>query len=104
MFFISVIIVLSSFINFNEKNDVCPTPATIVAESDWTTGSIYDISITNDTFVYNDAEVIVSEPLRHAIVTIINSDDTAFGDFDCEFKYIPEEGIYIANILDEFVW
>lgn len=94
-----IIIALASF-----NNDICPTPATMIVESDWANGSIYDISIVDGVFTYNDTECLVSVPLECAIRTIINRDDTAFGDFDCEFKYIPEEDIYIANILDEFVW
>lgn len=94
-----IVIALASF-----NNDICPTPATMTVESDWTIGSIYDISIVDGVFTYNDTECLVSVPLEYAIRTIINRDDTAFGDFDCEFKYIPEEDIYIANILDEFVW
>lgn len=95
---------LMSFLGFvsNDKT-VCPTPATMTVESDWVIGSIYDISIVDGVFTYNDTECLVSVPLECAIRTIINRDDTAFGDFDCEFKYIPEEDIYIANIIDEFV-
>ena len=97
----AIIIAISSFTN---NDSICPTTATMVVESDWTIGSIYDISIVDGVFTYNDTECLVSVPLEYAIRTIINRDDTAFGDFDCEFKYIPEENIYIANIIEEFVW
>lgn len=94
-----IVIALSSFNN----DTVCPTPATMIVESDWTVGSIYDITFSEECPMLIGEEVRLSAPLFDAIQTILHDDNTAYGDYAIEYKYIPSEGIYIANLVDEFV-
>ena len=93
---------LISFLGFvsNDKT-VCPTTATI--ESGWTVGSIYDITFSDECPMLMGKEVLLSVPLFDAVVTIKTDDNTAYGDYAIEYKYVPSEGIYIANLIDEFV-
>lgn len=95
---VSVIIVLSSFINFNEKNDesVCPTPATIVEEQ-WETASIYEISFIDQVPTFRDKEILLSGELEDTFARIMCFDNIAFGDIDIEVLYIEDEDVYIAN-------
>lgn len=94
-----IVITLASFNN----DTVCPTPATISVESDWTIGSIYDIQFVDNCPMINDEEVLLSVQLFDAITTILMDDNTAYGDYAIEFKYIEDKGIYIANLIDEFI-
>lgn len=94
---VSVIIVLSSFVNFNEKNDVCPTPATISVEEQWETASIYEISFVDQVPMFRDKEILLSGELEDTFARIMCLDNVAFGDIDIEVLYIEDEDCYIAN-------
>lgn len=84
---------------------VCPTPATIQTpiETTWEFGSIYDLSISDGCPRLKDKEALLSEPLREAIEVILKDDNTSYGDFQIGYKYIPDEDLFIVNIIDEFV-
>lgn len=106
--FTALIIVICSFaVNNNER--VCPTIATMTvtesveSEYDWAIGSIYDITFSEECPMLRGKEVLLSAPLFDAILTILHDRNTAYGDFQIEYKYIPNEGIYIANLLDSFI-
>lgn len=82
------------------------TPATIqtpTPEYEWEFGSIYELSISDGCPRLKDKEALLSEPLREAINVIRQDDNTAYGDFQIGYKYIPDEGLYIVNLVDEFV-
>lgn len=85
---------------------VCPTPATIQSptpECEWEVGSIYQISFSDNCPRIQGKEALLSEPLREAIEVIRQDDNTSYGDFKIGYKYIPDEDVYIVNIIDEFV-
>lgn len=85
---------------------VCPTPAKIqtpIPETEWEFGSIYDLSISDGCPILRNKEALLSEPLRDAIEVIRKDDNTSYGDFVIGYKYIPDEDVYIVNIIDEFV-
>lgn len=82
------------------------TPATIqtpIPECEWETGSIYSISFSDGCPRVNGKEALLSEPLREAVNVIRQDDNTAYGDFLIGYKYIPDEDLYIVNLVDEFV-
>lgn len=93
---VSVIIVICSFSYNNEKNDVCPTPATIVEEQ-WKTASIYEISFVDQVPTFRGKEVLLSGELEDTFARIMCLDNVAFGDIDIEVLYIEDEDCYIAN-------
>ena len=106
-----VIFVLSalSVLSVLSVKDV-QTPATIATPeaewemgSEWKMGSIYQISILDGCPRLKGKEVLLSVPLFDAVQTIRMDDNTAYSDYNIEFKYIEEEDLYIANLLDEFV-
>lgn len=84
---------------------VCPTPATIQTPTpyEWEFGSIYAIQFSDGCPRLNGKEALLSEPLREAINIIRYDENTSYGDFTVEYKYIPDEGVYIVNLVDEFV-
>lgn len=94
-----IVIALASFNN----NDTVPTPATISVEEQWETASIYEISFSDECPMFRGKEVLLSVPLFDAVVAIITDNNTAYGDYAIEYKYVPYEDIYIANLIDEFV-
>ena len=102
--FISSVIV--SVITFSFSNTVCPTPATIHTqantESKWQRGSIYEISFLDGCPRMKGKEILLSVPLMEAIQTIRLDDNTSYGDFAIGYKYIEDEDLYVANLLDEF--
>lgn len=75
-----------------------PTP-----EYEWEFGSIYDLSISDGCPILRNKEALLSEPLRDAIEVIRKDDNTSYGDFQIGYKYIPDEDLYIVNLVDEFV-
>ena len=85
------------------NDTVCPTPATIAkATPDWEIGSIYDISFSDGCPRIKEKEVLLSVPLMDAVQTIRLDNNTSYGDFSIEYKYIEDEDLYVANLLDEF--
>lgn len=85
---------------------VCPTPATIqtpTPEYEWEFDSIYNIKFSDGCPRIKDKEALLSEPLREAVNVIRQDDNTAYGDFLIGYKYVPDEDLYIVNIIDEFV-
>lgn len=85
---------------------VYPTPATIqtpTPEYEWEFGSIYSISFSDGCPRVNGKEALLSEPLREAVNVILKDDNTAYSDYQIGYKYIPDEDVYIVNIIDEFV-
>lgn len=98
---IAIAIVSFTFSNNNNNNTENVTNVTEIEK--WETKSIYDIKIVDGIYTFNDKECLCSYPLDSAIHTIIDTDNVAFGDYDIEVKYIPEEDIYIANLIDNFV-
>lgn len=84
---------------------VCPTPAKIMSpiETTWETGSIYEITFSDNCPRIQGKEALLSEPLHDAIETILKDDNTSYGDYLIGYKYIPDEDVYIVNIIDEFV-
>lgn len=85
---------------------VCPTPATIqtpTPECEWEFGSIYEISISDGCPILRNEEALLSEPLHDAIEIILKDDNTSYGDYLIGYKYIPDEDLYIVNLVDEFV-
>ena len=103
-FILSSIVFIISIISFDySESKVCPTPAKIVnPESKWQSGSIYEISFSNGCPILKDTEVLLSEPLREAIEVIRLDNNTSYGDYEIEYKYIEDEDLYVANLIDEF--
>ena len=97
--------IVSIVIIFVSTFDVCPTPANKEMQTpiQWEFGSIYEISFSDGCPRINDKEVLLSAPLLDAIMTIQLDCNTAYGDFSIEYKYVKDEDIYIANLVDEFV-
>lgn len=86
---------------------VCPTPATIeptpAPAPEWEFGSIYEISFSDNRPRMKGKDALLYEPLQEAIEKILKDDNTSYGDFLIGYKYIPDEDLYICNIIDEFV-
>ena len=103
--FISSVIV--SVITFSFSNTVCPTPATIHTqantESKWQRGSIYEISFLDGCPRMKGKEILLSVPLMEAIQTIRLDNNTAYGDYTVEYKYVEDEDLSIANLVDEII-
>lgn len=100
-FILSSIVLISIIISLDDN--VCPTPATIHPESEWELCSIYEITISDGCPRLKDKEVLLSVPLIEAINIIQCDDNTSYGDYCIEYKYIEGEDLYVANIRDEFI-
>ena len=101
-FILSIVFsIISVVVSFN--NTVCPTPANIAkATPDWEIGSIYEISFSDGCPRIKDTEVLLSVPLMDAVQTIRLDNNTSYGDFAIGYKYIEDEDLYVANLIDEF--
>ena len=97
--------IVSIVIIFVSTFDVCPKPATLLPTQapEWEEGSIYEISFSDGCPMIKGKEVLLSVPLSEAIKKIQLDCNTAYGDFLISYKFIGDEDIYIANLLDEFV-
>ena len=85
-----------------DVESVCPTSAKISTDNQWECGSIYEISFLDGCPRIKGKEILLSVPLMEAIQTIRMDDNTAYGDFVIGYKYIEDEDLYVANLLDEF--
>ena len=99
-FILSIVFIIS--VTVLDNYNVCPTPATIKATPDWEIGSIYDISFSDDCPRIKEKEVLLSVPLMDAVQTIRLDNNTSYGDFAIGYKYMEDEDLYVANLLDEF--
>lgn len=96
-----IIIIISLFVA-----GVGQTPATIqtpIHEAKWESASIYDISFSDGCPRMKDKDALLYEPLQEAISIIRKDENTSYGDFLIEYKYIPDEDLYIIDLIDEFV-
>lgn len=69
----------------------------------WEVGSIYEISFSDNRPRMKGKDALLYEPLQEAIEKILKDDNTSYGDFLIEYKYIPDEDLYIIDLIDEFV-
>lgn len=105
-FIIVIAAIITAITNF--VAGVCPTPATIetpiaTPEEQWEFCSIYSIEFSDGCPRIQGKEALLSEPLREAISVIRKDDNTSYGDFLIGYKYVPDEEVFIVNLVDEFV-
>ena len=100
-FIASIIISIVAVLNVvfsNEDNSKIETPK---IEFNWQVANLYDISIEDGVYMFNGCECLPNNSIIDAINKIKSTDNVSYPyDIEIIVKYIPEEGLYIANLFD----
>lgn len=96
--FATIVAIVSFFVSFSNVNNAVVDTNTV---NEWQIANIYDISFENGVSMFNNKEILCSNPLSEAIERIITNDACAYASqIDIEVLYIESEDLYIANLLD----
>lgn len=86
------------------NNIMTPAKGAVVETEEWSEASLYDIVISEGMYMFNGKECLVNNDMNDLIHIIIEDDSTVFpADIAIEVKYIADEDLYVANLIDTYI-